>query len=72
MGYKRKFLMQHLNTHKQQLRALSLQIIIHYTHVPVHRQIHRLTGATGVVIMMTMREGVVTRTSNTRANCLCA
>jgi hypothetical protein len=33
--------MQHLNTRKQQLRALSLQIIIHRTHAPVHRESHR-------------------------------
>ncbi len=31
-------LKQHLNTHKQQLRALGLQIIIHHTHAPVHKQ----------------------------------
>jgi hypothetical protein len=29
-----------LNTHKQQLRALGLQIIIHHTHAPVHKQSH--------------------------------
>jgi hypothetical protein len=37
-------LKQHLNTHKQQLRALGLQIIIHHTHAPVHKQSHRLNG----------------------------
>jgi hypothetical protein len=31
-------LKQHLNTHKQQLRALGLQIIMHHTHAPVHKQ----------------------------------
>jgi hypothetical protein len=31
-------LKQHLNTHKQQLRTLGLQIIIHHTHAPVHKQ----------------------------------
>jgi hypothetical protein len=36
-------LKQHLNTHKQQLRTLGLQIIIHHTHAPVHKQSHRLT-----------------------------
>jgi hypothetical protein len=39
-------LKQHLNTHKQQLRALGLQIIIHQTHTPVHKQSHRLTVTT--------------------------
>jgi hypothetical protein len=40
------YFMQHLNTHKQQLRALSLQIIIHRTHAPVHKQSHDLTVTT--------------------------
>ncbi len=31
------------NTHKQRLRALSLQIIIQHTHAPVHKQSHRAT-----------------------------
>jgi hypothetical protein len=35
-------LKQHLNTHKQQLRTLGLQMI-HHTHAPVHKQSHRLT-----------------------------
>jgi hypothetical protein len=39
-------LKQHLNTHKQQLRTLGLQIIIHHTHAPVHKQSHRLTVTT--------------------------
>jgi hypothetical protein len=37
VGYKRGLLKQHLNTHKQQLRALNLQIIIHRTRAPVHK-----------------------------------
>jgi hypothetical protein len=39
-------LKQHLKTHKQQLRTLGLQIIIHHTHAPVHKQSHRLTVTT--------------------------
>jgi hypothetical protein len=31
---------------KQQLRALGLQIIIHHTHAPVHKQCHCLTNTT--------------------------
>jgi hypothetical protein len=45
-------LKQHLNTHKQQLRTLGLQIIIHHTHAPVHKHmpttvicLHRCTHA---------------------------
>ncbi len=38
-------LKQHLTIHKQQLRALGLQIIIHHAHAPVHKQSHRLTVA---------------------------
>ncbi len=37
---------QHLDTHKQQLRTLGLQIIIHHTHAPVHKQSHRVTVTT--------------------------
>jgi hypothetical protein len=40
-------LKQHLNTHKQQLRALGLQIIIHHTHAPVHKHSHRPCIALG-------------------------
>jgi hypothetical protein len=39
VGCKSPLLKQHLNTHKQQLRTLGLQIIIHHTHAPVHKQI---------------------------------
>jgi hypothetical protein len=44
VGCMSTFLKQHLNTHKQQLRTLGLQIIIHHTHAPVHNQSHRLTA----------------------------
>jgi hypothetical protein len=43
VGCKSGLAVQHLNTHNQELRALGLQIIIHLTHAPVHKQSHRLT-----------------------------
>ncbi len=46
VGCKSTLLKQRLNTHKQQLRTLGLQIIIHHTHAPVHEQSHRLTVTT--------------------------
>ncbi len=46
VGYQTGRFMQHLNTHKQQLRMLCLQIIIPPTHAPVHKQSHRLTVTT--------------------------
>jgi hypothetical protein len=42
VGYKNGLLMQHLNAHKQQTRALGLHIIIHHTHAPVDDQSHRI------------------------------
>jgi hypothetical protein len=46
VGCMRTLFKQHLNTHKQQFRTLGLQIIIHHTHAPVHKQSHRLTITT--------------------------
>jgi hypothetical protein len=44
-------LKQHLNTHKQQLRTLGLQIIIHHTHAPEHKCRQRM--AVVVVVITT-------------------
>ncbi len=37
VGCMSTLLKQHLNTHKQQLRALGLQVIIHHTHAHLNR-----------------------------------
>jgi hypothetical protein len=46
VGCMSTLLKQHVNTYKQQSRTLGLQIIIHHTHAPVHKQSHRLTITT--------------------------
>jgi hypothetical protein len=63
-------LKQHLNTHKQQLRALGLQIIIHHTHAPVHKQSHRLAmhvyacqGREGQLPLPHMQRAIITCTT---------
>jgi hypothetical protein len=59
-------LKQHLNTHKQQLRTLGLQIIIHHTHAPVHKQSHRWGFAVPPLYARTLR--LIARSWSTRWN----